>query len=267
MKNRIACYCLCTLVLATSAFSMDEYMPVETGKMEIDMAFLAVYPTGVYDSDGEKQEFTADIDPMASLFGLQLKYGLVPNLDLEASWIFENDNDDMGGTSGFQQPELGFKYAVVPGTFAVFGNLIFPFVTGDFDTDPLLFSMGVEPGIVFNATSGQFQLLGKASYTHYFENADEYKDGNVVNVFLKPGVAVDPKFSVYLGAEYLLSMESEGGGTGLGDDGYLLALAPGFTFTPNSSVAFEANVPFTVAGENAFSFWGFSLMAYFTVGP
>jgi hypothetical protein len=245
---------------------MDEYMPVEAGKIEIDVGYSAAFPYAYYDEDGKKQDFEAEVGPRANIFGLQLKFGIVENLDLEFSWAFEKDNDDLGDTYGFLPPELGLKYSLFPGKVAVFGNLVLPFVTNEYDTDPLLFSMGFEPGLVLNMASGPFQMPVVVSYTHFIENSDGYKGGDILNVFMKPGFAANNNLTLYLGANYLSFMESEGDGTGLEDDGYLFIIGPGWTYNANNRFALEANVPFTIVGENRFVYWGFSLMAYFTIG-
>lgn len=261
MKNRIA---LLSLALVGGAFAYDEYMPVAPGALEIDVAYAPTFVTGFYDDDGEKQDIIGD--PMGNGVGVQLKYGVMPGLDLELAWVYLALNEDAGDASGFLQPEIAVKYAVGTTGIGVLGNVILPLVTGDFDTDPSDVALGIEPGVIYGKNYGSLQAIAKASYVLYLENGDEYKPGNELNVFLKPGYMVDDKLAGYLGIDYTMYSESEGAGTGLDDDGYLLTLLPGLTYTLDGSLAFELNVPFTLAGQNAGAGWGVNALLYYTLG-
>jgi hypothetical protein len=260
MKNKIA---LLSLALASSVFALDEYMPLPPKTLEVDLGVSPLFFSGGYDADGEKVDAVGD--PGATLVGLQLKYGVMAGLDVEFAWNYEKDNEDAGEAAGLLQPELGVKYAIGDMGLAVFGNLILPFATGDFDTDPSDLNLGIEPGVVYGKNYGKIQAVAKASYQLNLENGDDFKNGNILNVYLKPGYMVDDKLAAYLGIDYTSFGETEIAGTGMGDDGNLITLLPGATYVLSPEISFEGNVPLSVSGKNAAAFWGVGLFVYYTM--
>jgi hypothetical protein len=120
--------------------------------------------------------------------------------------------------------------------------------------------------VVFGKNYGKIQAVAKASYQINLENGDDYKNGNILNVYLKPGYMVNDKLAGYLGLDYTSISETEIAGTGLGDEGSLITVVPGVTYTHSSQLSFEANVPITVSGEMAPAYWGIGLFAYYTLG-
>src|SRR5690606_16302666 len=133
-------------------------------------------------------------------------------------------------------------------------------------TDPSFLNLGIQPGVVYGRDYGKIVGVAQASYTINLENGDDYKNGNVLHVYVKPGYKLNENLMAYLGVDYDMFSETEVAGNGFGDDGYLLSLLPGATYRPSPALMLEANVPFTVAGKNTDAMWGVGLTARYTIG-
>ena len=136
MKKGIASLSV-SLSLATAAFGVDEYLPIEAGKFEVDVGYTYSGMNGAYDDDGEKQD---GIEGTANVVPIQLKYGIMPGLDVGVVWAFASATTDLGilgefDASGFGQPEIALKYAMMDLGAGAFVNFVAPFATGDF-ADP-----------------------------------------------------------------------------------------------------------------------------------
>lgn len=262
MKKGIA---LLSMSLASAAFAVDEYLPIEAGKLEVDVGYTYSGLNGVYDDDGEKQD---GVEGSGNLIPFQVKYGIIPGLDIEAVWGFASVTTDLGvlgeaDASGFGQPEIALKYAQTELGAGAFFNFIAPFATGDF-ADPETPAMALQFGAVYSKLYGNFRAGGQIDYRLNFEK-DDLKDGNVISIYLKPEFQVHQYGSLYAGIDYDIVGESEFDGSGVGDDGSLLTLKPGWNASWTPLVATEVNVPFTVMGKNNFSSWGIVANAYFTL--
>ncbi len=115
------------------SYGMDEYGSIEKGKLEVDVGYRYTSPTGVYDSAGKKHDFPSSSSPMINLLPLQLKYGIMPGLDVELATIGTMGNKDAGDQGGFTQPQLGVKYTHAPLGLGGYLNLVLPFATGNLD--------------------------------------------------------------------------------------------------------------------------------------
>jgi hypothetical protein len=262
MKKGIA---LMSMSLASAAFAVDEYLPIEAGKLEVDVGYTYDGLNGIYDEDGEKQD--EGIEGTANVIPIQLKYGIMPGLDAEVFWRFRSESVELGvlegDASGFQRPEIALKYAVMDLGAGAFFNFIAPFATGDY-ADPEQPAMALQFGGVYSKLFGKFRAGGQIDYLLNFEK-DDYKDRNVFSVFLKPEFQVHQYGSLYAGIDYDFVGESETDGEGGGDDGNLLTLKPGWNAAWTPMVATEVNVPFTVMGKSNFSTFGVVINAYLTL--
>jgi hypothetical protein len=260
MKKGIASMSL-SLSLASAAFAVDEYLPIEAGKFRVDVGYMYAGMTGMYDEDGEKQDV---FEGSGNMVPVQLKYGILPGLDVEAVWAFASTKNDLGSfggidlgeveLSGFGQPEIALKYALMDVGAGAFVNFIAPFATGDF-ADPETPPMALQFGAVYSKLFGKFRAGGQIDYQLNFEK-DDAKEGNIFSIFLKPEFQVHEYGSLYAGVVYDLFGESEFDGTGQEDDGNLLTLMPGWNASWTPLVATEVNVPITVMGKSAPSAWG-----------
>lgn len=267
MKKGIA---LLSMSLASAAFAVDEYLPIEAGKIEVDVGYSFAGFSGMYDEDGEKQDV---LEGTGNMVPVQLKYGILPGLDVEALWAFASQTNDLGSfagvdlgdleASGFGQPEIALKYALMDLGAGAFVNFIAPFATGDY-ADPETPAMALQLGAVYSKLFGKFRAGGQIDYRLNFEK-DDVKDGNVLSIYLKPEFQVHQYGSLYAGVDYDLFGEGEADGEDDGLDGNLLTLKPGWNASWTPFLATEVNVPITVMGKNYFSSWGINASAYFTL--
>lgn len=265
------------LAMVGSSFGLDEYLPVEAGKLEVDLGYSLTNVTGGYDKDGEK----ADLDDGTSIMGhvipLQLKYGIIPGLDVEVLWGFQMASFTADAvppipaidesSSGFGQPEIALKYALMDIGAGAYVNFIAPFATGDFadpDAPPMALSLGAVYTKLFVP---QFNLTAQLNYRLNFEAEDKSQDGNVLSVYAKPEFRFNEFGGAYLGLRYDMFGEDTDitGETTPDSDGSLITLLPGWNATWLPTVATEVNVPITVMGTSTESFWGINAAVYVTI--
>jgi hypothetical protein len=264
------------LALIGTSFGLDEYLPVEAKKLEVDLAYGFMSATGNYDSSGEKQDLPDGASTTLHTIPLQLKYGVMPGLDVEVMWAFGMIGMKMDGLppfvpdvdttlSGFGQPEIALKYAMMDIGAGAFINFIAPFATGDF-ADPAP-GMGLALGLVYTKLfAPQFNLTGLAQYRLNFEDEDKGQDGNMFSIYAKPEFRFNEFGGAYLGVRYDMAGESKFDGEGIPDsETSLLTLLPGWNATWLPNLATEVNVPLTVMGKNNTAAWGVNLNVYYTV--
>ena len=256
--------------LVGSSFALDEYLPVEAKKLEVDLGYSFMNVNGFYDNDAKKQDLGDDVSASGNAIPLQLKYGIIPGLDAELLWAFQMNSSEspapIGKTSasGFGQPEIALKYAMMDIGAGAFVNLIAPFATGDF-ADPAP-GMGLAFGAVYTKLlTPQFNLTGLVQYRLNMEDEDKVKDGNVFSIYAKPEFRFNEFGGAYLGVRYDMNSDSEFDGTSADDAGYLVTLLPGWNATWLPNVSTEVNVPLTIMGKNQPAFWGINLKVYYTL--
>ena len=255
---------LLTLSLAGSLFSMDEYLPIKEKTIEVDIGYTYMAITGIYDSEGEK--FDASGSPAASMIPLQIKYGIIPGLDIELLVPFTMLNEDLIGESlnGLDMPNIGLKYAVPE--VGAGGYLDFALPMGAEDIvgeDP---TMAITIGGIYGLVSEQFNLLATIDYTLEFEDKDKFKSGNTLSILAKPEYKPMEQMGLYVGVNFDLDGESKWDGEGLDDAGHLMTLQPGVNFAASEMVAIEAGAPIIIMGKNTLSGWGIFGNVYFTFG-
>lgn len=261
------------LAMIGSSFGLDEYLPVEAGKLEVDLGYSFSSVNGGYDSDGEKQDLPDDVSISGSMIPLQLKYGIIPGLDVELLWAFQMVSTEFPApigdqsASGFGQPDIGIKYALMDIGAGAYVNYTLPFATGDFadpDAPPQALSFGAVYTKLFVP---QFNLTAQLNYRLNFEGESKFKDGNVFTLYAKPEFRFNEFGGAYLGIRYDLFGEDELDGEGQDEtDGNLVTLLPGWNATWLPNLATEVNVPITIMGKNQASAWGINASVYYTVG-
>jgi len=274
MKKVVA---LIGLAMIGSSFAVDEYLPIEAGKLEVDLGYSLLNSTGIYDDDGEKQDLEDGNSYMAHAIPLQLKYGIMPGLDVEVLWAFQTESREMDfpGTaldidesaSGFGQPEIALKYALMDIGAGAYVNFIAPFATGDYadpDAPPMALSLGAVYSKLFVP---QFNLTAQLNYRLNFEAEDGSQAGNVFSVYAKPEFRFNEFGGAYLGLRYdLFNEDNDDEGDAIpNSDGNLFTLLPGWNATWLPTVATEVNVPITLMGTNAEAYWGINAAVYVTV--
>ncbi|MEO6097864.1 MAG: transporter [Fibrobacteria bacterium] len=264
------------LALIGSSFGLDEYLPVEASKLEVDLAYNLVSKMGDYDPDGKKVDLVSGSSASLSTIPLQIKYGIMPGLDLEVLWAFGmlGIKQDAAGFipkidttfTGFGQPEIAVKYALMDIGAGAYVNFIAPFATGDFaepDAPPMALALGAVYTKLFMP---QFNLTAQVQYRLNFEAKDSTQDGNVFTVYAKPEFRFNEFGGAYLGLKYDMTGESKNSGEAIDDsDGNLFTLLPGWNATWLPNLATEVNVPYTLMGKNSEASWGVNVNVYYTV--
>lgn len=249
--------------LLTSSFGLDEYLSIEPGKVELDAGYTYLGGLGSYNDDGEKQDPIGDASPMQNLIPLQVKYGVMPGLDVELAAIVAMYNEDAGDMSGLQAPELAVKYTHVPINAGAYVNIALPFALGDFG-DPAP-GLGIGFGAVYGKRFGDFRLTAQAGYTINMESGDDIKAADKLLIYAKPEAMWTEFIGTYLGLKYEMFGEGEVAGVGDGKDGNLITVLPGANVVLLPWLAYEVNVPVTVMGKNQNAFWGISANVYVTL--
>jgi len=236
MKTKVALLCL---GLVSAGFCVDEYLPIAPKTLEVDVGVNPVFPK-VGDAG----------------FGipLQVKYGVMPGLDLEVATSYALS----GNQTGLNQPDIAAKYAIGASGFAAYLDLVLPFSTGDYDAPGA--GLGIAPGVVYGRNFDKIQAVAKASYLINMEK-DSFTRGNVLDVYLKPGYMIDSKLAAYVGLDYKMYGESDPKTT----DGSGITLAPGVTYTLDSKLSFEANVPIVLSDDVNGESWGIWAAVYYTL--
>jgi hypothetical protein len=271
MKKAIA---MMSLAMAGTSFGVDEYLPIEAGKLEVDVAYGFSSAIGGYDGDGKKQDNPDGYSSSSHLIPLQLKYGIIPGLDVEVVWAFQMASMEMEvlgvkmdeSASGLGQPEIALKYALMDVGVGAYVNFVAPFATGDWadpDSPPMALALGAVYTKLF---APQFNLTAMAQYRLNFEGENKVKAGNVLTVYAKPEFRFNEFGGAYLGLKYDMMGESEDDGVSNKDDGYLITLLPGWNATWLPNVSTEVNVPFTIMGKSAPATWGINAAVYVTLG-
>lgn len=264
------------MAMIGSSFGLDEYLPVEAGKLEVDLGYSLINGTGDYDKDGEKKDFEDGTSLMGHAIPLQLKYGIIPGLDVEVLWPFQLASSEVDfpapipdfdtSFSGFGQPEIALKYAMMDIGAGVYVNFIAPFATGDWadpDAPPMALSLGAVYTKLFVP---QFNLTAQLNYRLNFEAEDKSQDGNVFSIYAKPEFRFNEFGGAYLGLRYDMFGEAQFDGDAVPDsDGNLVTLLPGWNATWLPTVATEVNVPITVMGTSTDAFWGVNANVYVTI--
>ena len=264
------------LGLASFGLCLDEYLPVAKGALEVDLAYGYTGFTGGYDSSGDKKDYPSGFSKSSNAIPLQIKYGILEGLDVELMWAFQMYSMETpaipplipattSDASGFGQPELCLKYALMDIGAGVHVNFTAPFATGDFadpDAPPMALTFGALYTKLFVP---QFNLTAIANYKLNFEAEDSSKAGNVISIYAKPEFRFNQFGGAYLGVQYDINSESEYNGTGNKDEGSLLTLKPGWNATWLPTVSTELLVPITVMGKRADAGWGILANVYLTL--
>ena len=263
MKKLVAATCLC---MAGAGYCVDEYLPIEKGKVELDGGYSFQKPSGSYNDDGDKDDLPSGVSPFSNMVPLQVKYGIMPGLDVEAAWTGTMNNKDYGDLAGFGQPDVAVKYAVPAVGAGAYVDFILPVATGNLDQpEP---AMGIQLGAVYGNRFGDFRATGTASYRINMENEDKYKAGNVLSIYLKPEAMWTEYIGTYLGLRYDMAGEGEVDAGPIKitiPDGNLITVAPGLNAVLLPWLAYEVNVPITVMGKNAVAAWGAWASVYVTL--
>jgi len=261
---------LALLAISGGAFAFDQYLPVAPNKLEADLEFNYITPTGSYVGT-DKVSATGSPNEMAP--ALQLKYGIIPGLDVEAYVEYDiynkdagfgyDDNGDPKAVNGLGRPQLAIKYAHPELGIGGFVNVALPLGSKDIVGDKT--PTQIMGGIIYGKTFNQIVVNAFADYQYNTENAAKIKQ-DAIEAYAQGQFNVTPMVGPYLGVDFLKTLNASMDGTSFDPSiaGYLLTLKPGANLTINDKFAAELTVPVTVMGKNAGTYWGIYVGAYYT---
>ncbi len=206
-------------------------MPMVKGKTEIDVGVNFASP---------------EVGDAATKVPLQVKYGLMKNLDLELGAQYST----VDKASGLEQPAIAAKYAIGDNGIGVLVNLVLPFASGDLSNGYK--GMGIAPGVVYGKNYDKIQAVALATFQINMEDKGFTPD-NILTVYLKPGYMVNDKLAGYLGVNYM----SQGSANAT-------TVQPGLTYTISDMLAVEANIPYVVSTTGT-KYWGVWASLYVTL--
>lgn len=256
---------LAALATATAPFAFDVYLPLAPRTLETDLGYEIDFTTGGYDADGKFQD-VGDASPMTQAPSLQLKYGLLPGLDVEAAASMELRNEDANeGTaaSGLSQPELALKYVHPELGLGGFVNVAFPVGSKEIVGDEP--ATAITLGLIGGSDFGQLAVNAFGGYV-YTTEVEKWKQDELT-VYAQAQYDVSELLGPYLG----LGWDKGLVGTWDGDDRpesawWILTANPGANFVFSDRLSAEASVPVTVAGNNVEASWGLYAGVYYTLG-
>ncbi len=254
------------ILTGTSAFALDEYLPIPVRVMEIDVGVERSSIEGNFDSQWEKTDDPVVDNPL--FLPVQGKFGLVENL--EGSMAINYIVSDAAGKMGLDRPVLALKYA--DSTYGIGGFIAatLPIAFEDIMNAGNYATMTF--GALYGNTWGPFGLLANASYAYNTED-DTNSKIDYVTIFAKPEyelpLAALAKKKQRLGLN--LGLKFEGGfnsvvaGESTDRKEVLMTARPGLTYTYNKILSAELTSSFGVSGLNREAANSVSLNFYFTL--
>lgn len=263
------------LGLAAASQAFDEYLPLAPKTLEVDGMFTYSAIDG-WDDDGDS---FMEGSPASMTPSLQIKYGIIPGLDVELGLSYLIANEDWGDVSGIDRPNLAVKYAHPELGVGGFLAVDLPFGSEDIvGTDA---ATTFKLGALYGKTFGQVMFNGLLSYKTTLE-VNDAKPADELEVFLKPQYNLNEKLGVYLGVDWLMSVGDEkaydeyydeeiedfvGGTIEADPKRSALSLRPGVNFILDKKLSFEVQVPVTVMAKNFVgTYWGVYAGVYYTIG-
>ncbi|MDB5104631.1 MAG: hypothetical protein JWP91_2320 [Fibrobacteres bacterium] len=266
MSHKMMLSTLTAFCTASALFALDEYMPVPTRVMQINMGFERSAITGNYldswESDNKENADNPTALPMQGKFGLLDK--------LEASMAITYLFVDATGSTGLDRPVLALKYGDPVTGGGGFLAIALPVGFEDIMNAGNYASMTF--GGMYDKDFPQVKLFSNASYTFNTEDNDKNKIDNL-HLFAKPEYPLSIKAMTaknqYLGVNLAMSYDfyfnhmvnGESEDTGA----HLFMVAPGAYYTFNKIVSAEMAFPMSISGQNQPETQSFRLKLFFTL--
>ncbi len=236
---------------AASAFALDEYLPLASRVMEIDIGAERGTQLGYFDANWDKQDMEQDKSPF--IIPLQGKFGLTEGLDGSMSINFIGQ--DVEGHSGLDRPVFSLKYAHpvyhVGGFLSIAPPIGFEEIMNTGNYASLAF------GALYGKDWAYCKLLANASYIFNTENEDKTKEDQL-RIFVKPEYPLPitaltkakQYLGVNLGMDYDFYFNEVDAGESLSGTRQLFTLLPGVNYTLNRFVSAELTGTFPVSGKS-----------------
>jgi hypothetical protein len=242
---------------AVSSFAMDEYLAIPEGALEIRGDGTMFEYTGYYDDAGTRHDYDeifsgSSFSPVFWSGRAQVKYGLAPGIDVEATWAAAVYEDENQNPKGMLAPTFGFKVTPPGLGVGLFVMVIPPLATGDFDDGNQ--SASFQGGALIRQQADVLRFTGSLSFT---TNLD--RDAGILSFLAKPEFLLSPNLGLILGVR--------GENQFFSNEYRVILLAPGFYAEPAPGLVVEFSAPFTVAGRRASSGWGAEISAGMRILP
>lgn len=268
MKRTLSAIALTSI----SSFAFDQYLPVAPKTLETDVMVTYAAETGSFDPDGKKQD--GEGSPSVITPALQVKYGIMPGLDVSLQAAFGLYNEDKGmkfdeetgepkAVSGLERPDIALKYAHPELGAGAFVDVVLPFGSKDIVGDEA--ATTIFGGLLYGKTFDAVTVNAYAGYKFYTE-VEKFKQ-DAMTVYAQGQYQVNEMVGPYLGLQYDKSFQAKFDGESVEDtDGYLFTVKPGANVKINDAMAAELTVPFDVMGKNAPANWAIYAGFYYSVG-
>ncbi len=261
IKAVLVCFCLLSPALA-----LDEFLPIGTRVMQVDLGMSYAKINGDFGTDWKNN----DVDTGHGLFTapMQGKFGLMEGLEgsLGVDYIFQDRN----GHAGLDRPVLALKYAdsslgvggFLAGTLPIgFEDIL---NAGNFATFTI--------GALYGHRWGDFNLLANASYNYSTEDKNKSKS-DYLDAYLKPGYSLPFGFltsrkqdlQITLGMRYTYGFNQSVGAKSTDQTANLSSLHPGLFYSLNRIFGAELQGHFTLTGQSQPASTGAELKLHVTL--
>jgi hypothetical protein len=266
MSHKMLRPTITALFAASTLFALDEYMPVPTRVMQINMGVEHSSIPGQFNDGWESDGVYSKEDPTA--IPMQGKFGLMDQL--EGSMAIRYLILDERGHTGLDRPTLALKYGDPISGGGGFLAISLPVGFDDIINAGNFATMTF--GAMYNREFSLIKMFSNLSYSFNTEDDTKTKIDNI-HIFGKAEYPlIAPWFTIHkqyvglnLSAIYDLDFNKMKDGESVDLMGNLFQLAPGAYYTLNKIVSMEVNVPFSVSGQNRPENQTFRLQFYFTL--
>lgn len=266
MSNILRHSALTAFTLASTIFAIDEFMPVPSRVMQINMGVERTSIPGFYSNAWESDQIANENNPTA--IPMQGKFGLLDGLEgsMAIRYLIEDDR----GHTGLDRPVLGLKYGDPVSGGGGFLAIGLPVGFDDIMNAGNFATMTF--GGMYDKDFSQIRLFSNASYSFNTEDDVKSKIDNL-HLFVKPEYPLRAPWltlnkqyvGLNLSASYDFYFNNTKDGESVDQQKQLIQLTPGAFYTFNKILSLEINVPITVAGQNLADSQTFRAQLYFTL--
>jgi hypothetical protein len=266
MSHKLILSTLTAICTATAPFALDEYMPVASRVMQINVGMERTSIAGEYQDDWKSNGVENENNPIS--LPMQGKFGLLDKL--EASMAITYLITDSTGHTGLDRPVLALKYGDPVTGGGGFLAISLPVGFEDIMNAGNYATMTF--GGMYDKNFPMLNLYSNVSYSFNTEDNAKYKIDNL-HFFAKPEYPLPlrsvAKHNQYLGInlgisyDYYFNRMAEGESLDAG--AHLFQMAPGAYYTFNKILSAEMAFPFTLAGQNQWQTQSFRFELFFTL--
>ncbi len=266
MSKKMTLPFVTALCMTSSLFALDEYMPVPSRVMQINLGLEHSSIPGHFQQDWESDGVYSKEDP--TVIPVQGKFGLLD--DLEGSMAIRYLILDADGHTGLDRPILGLKYGDPISGGGGFLAVSLPIGFEDIMNAGNFATMTF--GGMYNKDFPIIKLLSNLAYSFNTEDNNKTKLDNI-HLFVKgeyplraPWLTAHHQYvGLNLASIYDLYFNQMKDGESVNAGAQLFQLAPGCYYTFNKIVSLEVNIPFSISGQNQPENQTFRAQLYFTL--